>query len=604
MPGIIIPISSKQNNYSTLVSWAPLGLLTLAYLHCLSFSWLKWGDVVIDLGRDLDVARQIADGRTLYTEVRYPYGPLTPCLNGLLFRCFGTHLDVIIAMGLLAAAMMCLLVYRLTRCFAGPWGATTAAAGFLYICAFAHLTGNGIFNFVLPYTPAATYGILLVTASLFFLIRHVQERKKADFFISCVFLALAALTKLELFFAIAFTHGLFIAACMLSGFKNWRMYLCGYGAAVMITFGGYAFALWRMTWSQGNDNATFVAALSQRYLLLHMGLTDVRASLLKMAYSFFAAASVFGFAFLTGRWTPQGRVWQAAACAAAGAGGFLVYLLLSLELPFRFLPILAIAILLWLGREFIRHPAKRDTILAEILLWGCGTACMARMGLSVVSYHYGFFMLPIALLSFALLWFHYLPDWLSEKMHSKLVFSSAGTGIFLGLIAAHLNLSLNLYQRHTVEMNAPRGRLYLYNPPEIPCGQYYAAAIDLLSRMPPATRGIAVPQGVGLTFFSGLGNPFGLFGYVETEFRVFLNDDSFLRMLKANPPDLVIQASSDTADHGDGVFGKTYAIKSWAWISSNYKPCVSIGKGFIIIWSRSDVDPSPMLERLRAGTKP
>jgi hypothetical protein len=40
-------------------------------------------------------------------------------------------------------------------------------------CAFAHLSPPAIFNFVLPYTYSATYGILAATASLYFLLRHV-----------------------------------------------------------------------------------------------------------------------------------------------------------------------------------------------------------------------------------------------------------------------------------------------------------------------------------------------------------------------------------------------------------------------------------------------
>ena len=135
----------------------------------------------------------------------------------------------------------------------------------------------------------------------------------------------------------------------------------------------------------------------------------------------------------------------------------------------------------------------------------------------------------------------------------------------------------------------------------MPTGRFYADAIDLLSQMPPATRAIVVPQGTGLTFFSGLTNALGVFGYVETEFGGAWTDEALLAQLQAAPPDLVIRVVSDTSEHGSGIFGKTYALKSWEWIEANYQPCVSIGKGIIVIFCRSGVDPSPMLKRLHGN---
>jgi hypothetical protein len=149
-------------------------------------------------------------------------------------------------------------------------------------------------------------------------------------------------------------------------------------------------------------------------------------------------------------------------------------------------------------------------------------------------------------------------------------------------------------------MRAPRGHLWLYNPPgRPPQGQYCAAAVAMLAQMPRATRAIVVPQGVGLTFFSGLANPLGLFGYVETEFGATLTDESLLEQLKAAPPELVIRAASDTSEHGDGVFGKTYAVKTWAWVKEHYQPSIAIGNGAIVIFVREGVDVAPMTALLR-----
>jgi hypothetical protein len=68
--------------------------------------------------------------------------------------------------GALRAAAMMLVLYRLAHRLGGRVAATAAATAFLHLCAFGHLYFKGIFNWVLPYTYAATYGMLAATTSL------------------------------------------------------------------------------------------------------------------------------------------------------------------------------------------------------------------------------------------------------------------------------------------------------------------------------------------------------------------------------------------------------------------------------------------------------
>ena len=45
----------------------------------------------------------LAEGRTLYREVWFPYPPAAPYFNSWLFRLFGTHLNTLYWAGCLAA---------------------------------------------------------------------------------------------------------------------------------------------------------------------------------------------------------------------------------------------------------------------------------------------------------------------------------------------------------------------------------------------------------------------------------------------------------------------------------------------------------------------
>ncbi|MBN1491176.1 MAG: glycosyltransferase family 39 protein, partial [Phycisphaerae bacterium] len=219
-------------------------LIALAMAENLHTSWQRWGDVVIDCGRELDTPRQLAGGATLYKDIRYWYGPLPPYVNAVLFRIFGVHLSVITTAGMVVTALTAWLTYRLVRQFAARAPAAAAAVAFLYVCAFGHYLTVNIFNSVLPYACPATYGMLLAMASIYFLIRHAARHRNQNFVLSCVFLSLTALCKIEVLVAVAVPHAMFLLAWLLAGRLRRRFYLVSYAAAIALPVAvfGYFYA--------------------------------------------------------------------------------------------------------------------------------------------------------------------------------------------------------------------------------------------------------------------------------------------------------------------------------------------------------------------------
>jgi predicted membrane-bound mannosyltransferase len=95
----------------------------------LALTWGRWGDIVTDVGRELDTALQLSQGRRLYTDVRSYYGPLAPYVNAALFRLFGARVGVLAAAGVVTGALLSIVAYRSVRLFAGrPVAAATAVA--------------------------------------------------------------------------------------------------------------------------------------------------------------------------------------------------------------------------------------------------------------------------------------------------------------------------------------------------------------------------------------------------------------------------------------------------------------------------------------------
>ena len=57
-------------------------------------NWACWGSLSVDSGRELYVAGMLAQGKTLYRDMWYLYHPAAPYFNSLLFRLFGTRVEV------------------------------------------------------------------------------------------------------------------------------------------------------------------------------------------------------------------------------------------------------------------------------------------------------------------------------------------------------------------------------------------------------------------------------------------------------------------------------------------------------------------------------
>src|SRR5262249_46487571 len=91
-------------------------------------TWGHWGDLTIDCGREMYVPAQLAQGRTLYLDLWYPYTPGAPYLNSLLFRLFGIHLAVLYWAGSLSALGSALLLYWTGLLVSSRLAAWTAAA--------------------------------------------------------------------------------------------------------------------------------------------------------------------------------------------------------------------------------------------------------------------------------------------------------------------------------------------------------------------------------------------------------------------------------------------------------------------------------------------
>jgi hypothetical protein len=129
-------------------------------------TWATWGNLTIDSGHEMYIPALLAQGKVLYRDVWFMYGPAAPYFNSYLFRWFGIHLNVLYAAGSLAA-----LGSALFLCAAGielsAWLVGWTAGAVLLLEAFEPT----LFCFPLPYSFSAVYACFTACLFLWLVIR-------------------------------------------------------------------------------------------------------------------------------------------------------------------------------------------------------------------------------------------------------------------------------------------------------------------------------------------------------------------------------------------------------------------------------------------------
>jgi hypothetical protein len=180
-------------------------VMSMITLSCAIKTWAHWGDLRIDTGRELYIPQAILAGKELYRDLIYPYGPLAPYLNAAIFYLFGTHLHVLYIWGIALVVVSALLIYFIAREYLSRLGSLVISVAYLLL-AFQ----PGLFNLVLPYSYAASYGSLFSLLFFYSLLRHLNTERNTFLRWAGILAGLATVTKIEFGAACFLTLGLYL----------------------------------------------------------------------------------------------------------------------------------------------------------------------------------------------------------------------------------------------------------------------------------------------------------------------------------------------------------------------------------------------------------
>jgi hypothetical protein len=227
--------------------------------------------------------------------------------------------------------------------------------------------------------------------------------------------------------------------------------------------------------------------------------------------------------------------------------------------------------------RFVRHPELRPVLLPRAVIAAFACAALARIVLRCTLDHYGFYLLPAALVSVALLAAAELPELFAVAPATRTAIVASATGILLGLAAGSWSISRPAYEARTLELDTPRGRLWI----RADTGGRIAAVVTRLASYPANTRVLAVPMGVGMTFLAGQPSAGHMFSYFPMELADSRVEADLIRRCSERPADVVVFVPADMREFGYRGFGLDYAVESRRFLSRTYSPVARIGEVII-----------------------
>jgi hypothetical protein len=592
------------------VPW--LALIGVSFCAGLAASWERWGNPLVDCGREMNQPLRLARGEMLYSDVRHIYGPLSPYLNAVLYRIFAPSLWVLYADGIVTAALIMALVYLLARRFMKPATAAAATLSVMWLCAFKQAG-----NYILPYSFSALHGCMLGLAALVLTIAFIDSGKKKFLVAAGLAAGLTALAKTEMG-AAAFLAG--ALAALLAGRPrvpdSLKLLAIFALPAAAITVGVY----WRIAALTGLSVLSLDSFLFLRHLppeLVYFnkrmsGLDQPLQSLRQMiaaSIRFSAIAGVVaaislmiarrrapaasprpvaegsGGAGLEQVWTlppPKGGARNADGRASIGQ----ICLLLSVSVlafalmaaagdwdqgPYMGIPFLLIAMLAaGIGRYPSRNPENPEPYnrkLALIVVVAYALLSLTRVILRVRSGGaYSSYLLPASVVLFTYCWVDLFPALFRDQTARRAV-----QRIALGLILADVGLTAVLISyrfrtRNTYAINTPRGTMVAV--PDL--GKAFDEAQTFISRETSPGEPVAVmPEGTSLNFFTDRPNPLReeitTPGFLDGE-----NETRAISELDRSGVRLILVSNRPTPEFGAVVFGRDYCRELMAWVDAHF----------------------------------
>ncbi|HEX3577522.1 MAG TPA: hypothetical protein VHY33_03070 [Thermoanaerobaculia bacterium] len=491
-------------------------IATVAAIAAIAFiqSYARWLDPIIDTGRDLYIPEQLTRGAKLYRDIRYEYPPLVPYLLALITGAIGHSLAAYVAIGVAQSAAVAASLWIALR---RPLPAFAATLTFVAAC----FCGGTLWNFIFPYSYAATIGMALLCVALaaFVHARHA---------IAIGALVLASWCKVE--YAVASL--LIVVILTIARRVTWRQ-LVAYCGAMLATIAAFAFSFRDAPWSENIFAAWQHGERARRFFGVVSGVANWREQVVQIAIGICGIAAIL---FLQ-RW----RSW------IAGIAIVIVALLLTGHAFFRAWAVLQMIALGW--------ALVRDRQSPLVVFAAFSVACTLRIPLNVSPTWYGVVLAVPSIALAAYMLFCYFPR--------RNAMAFLWLAPFVASAGADLWRQHEQYATKRYAIVTPRGTFYDGNTDRA------RTLTSVIGAVQGGTLAV-IPEGITINYLAAVPTTLSFHTFTPVEVDSPQADDAIVRELTTRPPDRLLMVSRDLREYGARAFGADYDQRAGALLRSQY----------------------------------
>ncbi len=559
-----------------------------------------WPDVLIDTGYYLYNFWQISEGKVLFKDLTYYYGPFSPMVNAAIFKLFGVSLTAIILFNFILFITCSFFIYKIFSKACDRATGCILALIFLLLFGFAQYVPTGNFNFIAPYKTEILHGLL---ASLIMI--YLMERVFSGVNGPLVWIAIGVcagvslLTSGEISMATLAALGVGLTITYLSGRYSssdytrnviWLILGC-----LLLPLGFFCYYCLHLPASEafiatfnGILAVVLFPSVSQNVFFQEsMGLNHPTENLIIILQCSLVIVTACLSIWSLGAFINKKNIVSEKNRRIVGATVLLASALIFYSFPnvtpwvhfSSALPLL-VGVLASVGLCWCLRLRRTNALSAQSFLftvWSFFSFFMlAKMILNARIHHYGFYLgMPATLLVWAtLLW--YLPR--LKKGEINWIFQGAA---YIALVSMTMSLgllSLHFYQQKDVVVGRGQDAIVTYNAETSTKGPATQAALQWLEEnaAKDATL-LTLPEGTILNYLSRRVRP-SPYTFIITEVLAY-GEDTILKSFQDGRPDYVMLIDRDTTEFGVGPFGQDplYGEKVMAWIRQSYITRVVIG---------------------------
>jgi hypothetical protein len=581
-----------------------IALLVAAFVFGLAASWQRWGNPLIDTGREMNQPVRLLAGETLYSDVRHIYGPLSPWLHAALYKTVGPSLSVLYADGILCAAAVLGLLFWIGRQIMSPAAAGAATLSVMWLCVFKPAG-----NYILPYSYNAVHGTLLGLVTLCLVVAALKAGGTRPrprtlwvrFIVAGLTAGLTILAKTEMGLA-ACSAGL--VGAVLAGFPGYARGLrhAAVFAAPAILLPAVVYAViaadvgwntlfienWLALFNAPPELALFNSRISgfdhparsvERMIIAAVKLVILGAAIgsvstmvaTRRTRSRASSNTRLPASDVAAFWRP-GRVLAGAAllfAALAATTG------LDWDKgPYLAMPVVLVMLIILFGHRYrtARAIDTRDAILITCCVYAL--VSLARTILHVRSGGaYGAYLLPVSVVMFTYAWMHPFAERLRLPEARRLARLTVLTLLIGDAVITAGMLAYRYRTRQTTPIVTARGTIIASRD----LGQAWNEAIAYIAAHTPDGSAVAVlPEGTSINFLADRRNP--LREEITTPgFLDAAGEARAIRQLQENGTALILLTNRPTREFGPEAFGRDYCQRLMRWIEDRYVVCAMFG---------------------------